>query len=524
MQAHNDTKGTYYNTDVYINHMSRPESAVIRAEHELRMLVRTALRSGNPLLPPLRELTQRLEVSRATVIKAMQRMQRAGLVVSVPSRGYAAVGPAPPDSPAPSKPCPEALSLPCPRWQDLAQTIEQDILEGRFPVGTTLPSIKELCAQYGSGRHSLLRALRLLSDQGRLRRHGRRSEVIGALPPRPTATLVFACISSDAARFSTLTPHSAELWRNLERESHRRGLALAVREFSAIGASHDIEAATVVGYIISTLTTRPSVRNDAIRAALSTRTAVALLDETGDGAELLRGHTSPLLRRFSMGTSMRCGRQVGEYLLARGHRRVVFIAHDDEYLEGARRRWSGIRQPFERVGLPDAVVFRALEKRGTEELASDEQLTMVRTRFRRTLTRLAGKHDRTWVESATADMSRLAAEALTRGRTHKLFERLQRTEQATAWVAYNDHLALLALDYLRHAGVRLPRDLSLVGFDDTLAGLGKGLSSYSFNIHTIVNAILEHVLAPRRTGSRSSIVEIPGMVMVRQTSGRANVK
>jgi DNA-binding LacI/PurR family transcriptional regulator len=110
---------------------------------------------------------------------------------------------------------------------------------------------------------------------------------------------------------------------------------------------------------------------------------------------------------------------------------------------------------------------------------------------------------------------------LSRHHYHGYFERILHTHPATAWVAFNDDLALIALDYLREAGVRLPRDLSLVGFDDTLEGFGEGLTSYSFNVAAIVNEMLEHVLAPGRTRPRDGSVEMAGMVVERQTSGEA---
>ena len=87
-----------------------------------------------------------------------------------------------------------------------------------------------------------------------------------------------------------------------------------------------------------------------------------------------------------------------------------------------------------------------------------------------------------------------------------------------------DDLGLLALRFLRRKGIRLPRDLSLVSFDDTIAGYTNGLTSYNFNIPAIVNAMVEHVLAPNRAGWRGRVVEISGMVLERQTSSSVNAE
>jgi DNA-binding transcriptional MocR family regulator len=86
--------------------MPRPETSVIHAEHHLRVLIRDALESGNPMLPSLRQLARRLEVSQRTVLKAVDRLRRAGLIVSVARRGYAATDPG---RAAPARPGQHAL-------------------------------------------------------------------------------------------------------------------------------------------------------------------------------------------------------------------------------------------------------------------------------------------------------------------------------------------------------------------------------------------------------------------------------
>lgn len=40
-------------------------------------------------------------------------------------------------------------------------------------------------------------------------------------------------------------------------------------------------------------------------------------------------------------------------------------------------------------------------------------------------------------------------------------------ERPTGWVTYNDELAVRLLDIVRSAGLSIPGDLSLVGFDDS---------------------------------------------------------
>jgi GntR family transcriptional regulator of arabinose operon len=44
---------------------------------------------------------------------------------------------------------------------------------------------------------------------------------------------------------------------------------------------------------------------------------------------------------------------------------------------------------------------------------------------------------------------------------------LNRTERPTAFVCYNDELAVRLLEAIRQSGLSVPRDISLVGFDDS---------------------------------------------------------
>ena len=93
----------------------------------------------------------------------------------------------------------------------------------------------------------------------------------------------------------------------------------------------------------------------------------------------------------------------------------------------------------------------------------------------------------------------------------------------TAWVAANDSLAFVLLDFLRDARVDVPDRLSVVGFDDTPGAFTSGLTSYNFNAGLFAQRMLEHVLSPSvgRPGRKPDWIEVPGFVAERATSGQA---
>ncbi|WP_419908220.1 GntR family transcriptional regulator [Hoeflea sp.] len=66
-----------------------------------------------------------------------------------------------------------------PLYRRMAREIKQDIVSGKYPVGSLLPTEQELCGRFGSSRYTVREALRLLGEDGMVeRRQGRGSEVI----------------------------------------------------------------------------------------------------------------------------------------------------------------------------------------------------------------------------------------------------------------------------------------------------------------------------------------------------------
>jgi LacI family transcriptional regulator len=94
----------------------------------------------------------------------------------------------------------------------------------------------------------------------------------------------------------------------------------------------------------------------------------------------------------------------------------------------------------------------------------------------------------------------------------------------TAWVCCNDTLGLEALRFLRSRRVRVPLDISVVGFDNSDRALLAGLTSYSFVSPTAMRRVLQSVIAPNAVIARESLVspvELDGVVKPRGSSQAA---
>lgn len=72
------------------------------------------------------------------------------------------------DSPATA---PAVSASRAPRYQQLTATLEREIREGRYPVGSLLPPEPQLCQRFAVSRHTVREAVRSLCEMGLVSRH-----------------------------------------------------------------------------------------------------------------------------------------------------------------------------------------------------------------------------------------------------------------------------------------------------------------------------------------------------------------
>lgn len=204
------------------------------------------------------------------------------------------------------------------------------------------------------------------------------------------------------------TPFFATLVAAVEAEADRRGLALALyatlnRAGRELGYLTAIQRNHVDGLIF--VTNHPD--DGTLAEAINRSGRVVVLDEDVSGTAVPK---------------LFCDNEMGGYLAGRhlaraGHREVLFVGGVDAMISGARR-FAGFR--------------RAMVETWGEA-----------ARIRR----LAGEYSVAFGRAAGA---RYLAEA----------------RAVTAIFATSDELTIGLLEVLREAGVRVPSDVSLVGFDD----------------------------------------------------------
>jgi hypothetical protein len=257
---------------------------------------------------------------------------------------------------------------------------------------------------------------------------------------------------------------------------------------------------------------------------------IAVLDETGDAAELLKPHSWPSLRVLSMAVSPLSGEEVGRYLLGLGHRRIAFVSTRHTGRGHSLWRLSGLRTVYTAAGLADGVqAFTAGEGDVLGDLVSYARLVQSAgdsivasgSVFPAAMVESMGRA----VEGLRQHL-RQAVQGQSGWRSlADLFARVLADREVTAWVGDADPTALECLDFLRSRGVKVPQQVSVIGFDDGMAALLRSLTSYNFNGAGAIRAMMAHVLASpreRRAQQRAGQVsELAGRIVERGTTARA---
>jgi DNA-binding LacI/PurR family transcriptional regulator len=89
-------------------------------------------------------------------------------------------------------------------------------------------------------------------------------------------------------------------------------------------------------------------------------------------------------------------------------------------------------------------------------------------------------------------------------------------------VACNDEVALDCIDLLVDMGIRVPDQVSVVGFDDGHSASSYDLTTYNFNGHAALHALLNHLLRYNTAQARrpfAGIEEAEGYIVNRGTLG-----
>jgi DNA-binding transcriptional regulator YhcF (GntR family) len=501
----------------------------------LENVVKELAESGQSRLPTVGSLAITIGVSPVTLCKAIAVLKRRGTLAAAPRRGIEilrnAVGST--QELEAFRRQAEGAGTGMRKKTGVRNRVRMDLLTSELAVDDMLPTLKELCGKYGVCFATMRSVLDELESEGAVIRHkkGFRLRPLGF--GRAVARLAVFARTGSVADLARYTPRSAEFWRLLERECGKKGISIEVRSFDqgarelagnlAGDPAFRGPLANALGYIV--------LINDADFSSLHTLLAslqrigrpVSVVDEIGRTIIPSAVLASPLMRLFVISASVSCGLQVGEYLARLGHRRCgYFGAFIDE--SWSKNRWQGIKEAFESAGISSGAVLLArpmfekwyetyhAQKDNPDFDAINFHLQAIQKQVNSATTR----GDRAFYIWSLPFLWDLRLEAI----MEPLFERALKDRAITAWVTENDYIGLLALEFLRLRGVRVPDEISIVGFDDIIEAFGAGLTSFNFNVPALVNAALNHILSVR-PGARfhnAGPLEMAGTIMERAST------
>lgn len=426
-------------------------------------------------LPTVRELARRYGSSTKTVQGALEILRERGLIESRPRSGMWRTGQQPQHT--------EIVSSRA-TAQDLADRLVLEIQDGRHPWNSSLPSIKELSAQWNCHAQTTGKALELCIQCGALERRGRlhfpvRPRLVRKLVASPN----ILCIGSatEDGLFKMDKDRESDFWRELGAQAAFAGLSL-LRQPWRPGERFRPNESTV-GVVASTWNNGEPMLLCRELARLRIPVCLWVEEHTMEGLSM-----DSRIRFHDQGYSSEIGSLVARHLLEQGHTHLAYVAPWHLSL-WSRNRLKGIVQEAARHGAKvDAFCLDGDSEWDTLVPARSDPV-LHREFPAPLLSRL--------VEGPSEPVLGFAADCLAANRIARqcdpLFEQALACG-ASAWIGTNDVCALNAMRWLRARHIEIPATIALAGFDDTVESLRADLTSFRFSCDSMARAMIHQIL------------------------------
>jgi hypothetical protein len=300
----------------------------------------------------------------------------------------------------------------------------------------------------------------------------------------------------------------------------------------------------------------------AIHQLLDHQIPVAIFDEIGDL------HVPPALAgkgklKIYTIAAQSAGAAVAHFLLKKGHTRVAFIS--PHY----RNAWSvkrhiGITETYAKAGYRDAVVpatlagyesgwellflFAEFDETQFEKIMEPNTPASILKEQVERYSSIRGSLKLPALDPLDADAIRKDLNLLLRLRTfgidsnlfarirsavldnahdrtldgyfYPLFAQVLAHRELTAWIADCDIVALKAIRFLGGRGLKVPQDISVVGFDNLPVASTNHLTTFSFEFPEIGRQMLQYVLKAEPHEYHARVV-VEGIVVERESTAQA---
>ncbi|MDQ3001965.1 MAG: substrate-binding domain-containing protein [Fibrobacterota bacterium] len=497
---------------------------------------------GGEALPALTRMASAARVSLVSMWKAVGILKRQGVLRAV--RGgritLAYAG-----TPAPVVPPPEL------KWEKARKAVLQDIAAGHFAAGSRLPDQAGLRDRYAVAYPTLRKALLALAASGDLVPEGKRFRIQVQRDQAAYASIVLVAASGVDGEFGVLRDRGRGFLETLEAECSQAKVGLQVFKAESGHMPALLRAlekgSGELGCVLwpGEWQGRPETFRKvlAILEVLAARkNRVAVLDEMGDFDLPEKYLAGGRVRVFTI-SAFNAGLAAAKHLLALGHRKAAYLT-PYRNLSWSFLRYAGLSRGFAQAGLAGQValfdlqldrnynrVFHLGAFGGPEP---GEALEWISGFLRMHLPKTTPAAHMASQVIQKKDFPRLSTELKFRlldrfieeqvnQEMEPLFKAAAGDASLTAWVGANDATALAASHFLGRMGRKVPKDVSILGFDNTPASLELGLTSYHFEITRFPKLMLRFLLNPpeRIRASDHGPLEGEGVLIARRSTGKA---
>lgn len=516
-------------------------------------------------MPTAQNLAAGAQVSIATMIRAIAILKSKRLITSI-ERGHIRAGSG------------ASVNLPSIKpsnatWHLKRTALEKDILNGNYSEQNRLPALKELQSRYGVGYRPLRKILSSMVNDGALHLNRRTYELKGTQTRSLRQRILFLTHNFQSKPLTALNRGQYRIFDLLEYECIRREIQLKIMEiesFNLAGRNRSLSERSneipETGFIVDLWWSAYEQFNDLLSKLLARlsmlKKPVAILDENGEFILPLPYASNPFFQVFKI-EGVKAGSRVARFLLGMGHRSVAYIS-TLHHTFWSKQRFEGIVDQFTKAGCRNGVQKIVRERveiirehmlalsdfdeslirrllpgdttrsedeiyklyAGFKESFSPEQFTpddILFIKHRLNIVKeLADKNvsDRDFNQLVDSIFWQIGTAINPRVQA-PVFNLALASRNVTAWICANDDIALTALSFLHDTGIKVPQELSVIGFDNQpIIALEHRLTSYDFNAGGFVHRMLNFIARPPKPRGpyRHVPVEVEGIVMQRDTT------
>lgn len=413
--------------------------------------------------------------------------------------------------------------------------IRTDILDGRFAAQTMLPSTKELMRLYGVTRVTMGKILRALVKSQILCYKEKKYLPVSILEkPDSFLKVILVGYGTTISTAMTWGYWHKEFLKMLESAFAKVRISLEIICFTITdnhpsffngrtGQPATLENdKTVIGYIYE-ISGDESISDNVLSRITKWEKPIALFDELGVWPSMSFCNNNSNVRIFRNTLSDIPAEHVARFSLELGHRKAIFISphHDLEY---SKRRLRGLELIFSSVcgGSLTAITSGKNTSDDQPEKTATIKCIELQTIYEN------WKKGLSYAYTSVLDKHfELLASVFGEGRDREKLEILCNKAisltEPTLWIMVNDSSAVYAFDFLKLNNRKIPEDISIISFDNIPDAYPLDLTSYNFNYDLLINSILQFIVYPRQDTKHNSIIEIPGTLTKRTSTGSPRV-